>query len=150
VVAAYSNLTHPYKSRTQLQRLLETARARAQKPESESEPEVRALRRRLGDGAIAQIVADYKAGKSTTGLMAEHHISKGGLLKLLADTGVSMRRQPLSPDQVSEAAELYRLGLSLAKVSQELTVPLESTRRALIDAGVQMRPRGRARSSLPW
>jgi hypothetical protein len=144
VVAAYSNLTHPYKSTAQLRRLLETARTGAREPDLQ--PEVRSLRRRLGDEAVAQIVADYKAGKPTTQLMADHGISKTGVLKLLADAGVSMRRQPLTSEQVGEAAELYRSGLSLAKVAAQLVLPLESIRRGLIDAGVQMRPRGRVRS----
>jgi hypothetical protein len=77
--------------------------------------------------------------------MADHDISKAGILKLLAEAGVSMRRQPLTPEQVREATELYRSGLSLAKVSAQLALPHESIRRALIDAGVRMRPRGRAR-----
>lgn len=82
MVAAYSNLTHPYKSRGQL-RLLETTRASTRKPEPE--PEIRALRRRLGDETIAQIAADYKAGTPTTQLVADHGISKTGVLKLLAE-----------------------------------------------------------------
>ncbi len=147
VVAAYSNLTHPYKSRIQLQRLLEAARAGTRKPGPQSE--VRALRRRLGDETVAKIIADYKAGKPTTQLMADHGISKTGVLKLLAAADVSMRRQPLAREQVSEAAELYLSGLSLAKVSTQMALPLESIRRTLIEAGVQMRPRGAGKKLTP-
>lgn len=145
VVAAYSNLTHPHKSRIQLQRLLEAARVGTRKPDPQSE--VRALRRKLGDETIVQIVADYRAGIPTTRLVAEHGISKTGVLKLLADAGVSMRRRPLTAGQVREAAELYQSGLSLAIVSKQMKLPLESIRRALIDAGVKMRPRGRVRGA---
>ena len=69
-------------------------------------------------------------------------ISKAGILKLLSVAVVSMRRQPLTPVQVSEAAELYRSGLSLAKASAQLVLPHESIRRALVSAGVEMRPHG--------
>jgi hypothetical protein len=67
--------------------------------------------------------------------MAEHQISKTGILKLLANAGVS--------EQAGEAAERYRSGLSLAKVSEQAALPRETVRQALVDAGVQMRPRGR-------
>lgn len=144
VVAAYSNLTHPYKSTAELRQILEKARQGDRKVDSHRTG-VRALRRRLGDKTIAEIVAAYKAGTPTTQLMAEHHISKTGILKLLADAGVPMRRQPLTTEQASEAAELYRSGLPLAKVSEQLKLPHESIRRSLFEAGVQMRPRGRPR-----
>ena len=78
--------------------------------------------------------------------MAEHDVSKKGVLKLLADAGVSMRRQPLAVEQVNEAAELYQSGLSLAKVSEQMSLPHESIRRALVEAGVQMRRRGGSKS----
>jgi hypothetical protein len=145
VVAAYSNLTHPYKSTAELRQILEKACQGGRTADS-GRSGVRALRRRLGDETIAQIVAAYKAGTPTTKLMAEHHISKAGILKLLSDAGVSMRRQALTVEQMSEAAELYRSGLPLAKVSEQPKLPHESIRRALVDAGVEMRPRGRPRS----
>jgi len=78
--------------------------------------------------------------------MAEYGISKASVLKLLADAGVPMRRQPLTAAQVTEAVDLYQAGLSLAKVSELLTLPHESVRRALIDAGVRMRSRSQIRN----
>jgi len=77
--------------------------------------------------------------------MAEHNISKTGILKLLSEGGVPIRRRPLAPEQVRAASELYWSGLPLAKVSVQLVLPHESIRRALVEAGVQMRPRGRVR-----
>jgi transposase-like protein len=56
-----------------------------------------------------------------------------------------MRRQPLKKKQVTEAGDLYRSGLSLAKVSKAMGLPHESVRRALLEVGVQMRSRGRVR-----
>jgi len=70
--------------------------------------------------------------------MAEHSVSRAGILKLLAEAGVTMRRQPLTEEELSEAANLYRSGLSLAKVSTQMALPSESIRRAIIEADVSM------------
>jgi hypothetical protein len=55
-----------------------------------------------------------------------------------------MRRQPITAEQMDQATQLYEAGSSLAKIAQEPAFPQESVRRALIEAGVTMRPRGRA------
>jgi hypothetical protein len=131
VVAAYSNLLHPHKTRGQLQRLLETARTSTREP-NVLLPEVRALRRRLGEETVAKITADYEAGRPTTQLMAEHSISKAGVLKLLKDAGVTMRRRSMTEEQVRQARELREQGASIANVAAELQLARETIRRALI------------------
>ncbi|GAH43722.1 unnamed protein product, partial [marine sediment metagenome] len=50
-----------------------------------------------------------------------------------------VRRQPLTPEQVSEAARLYESGLSLSQVAAQLRVNQETMRVAIIAAGVVMR-----------
>lgn len=51
-----------------------------------------------------------------------------------------MRRQPLSSEQVSEAARLYASGLSLSQVAERLAVNQETMRVAILDAGIRLRP----------
>lgn len=51
-----------------------------------------------------------------------------------------VRRQPLTPEQVSDAARLYSDGLSLSQVAKQLDVNQETMRVAIIGAGVQIRP----------
>jgi len=52
---------------------------------------------------------------------------------------VVVRRQSLTPEQVSEAAHLYRKGLSLSQVATQLGVNQETMRVAVIRAGVALR-----------
>jgi hypothetical protein len=47
---------------------------------------------------------------------------------------------------LAEAVTLYEGGNSLTAVHREIGVPRESLRRALVDAGVKMRPRGSSKS----
>ncbi len=144
MIGRYSKLAHPHKKLEELQRLLQNVERNQSEPHRPTK--VRSLARRLGQATVDHLVADYVSGAPTTQLMAEHGISKTGALKLLAQAGVPMRRQSMSLKEVEEAAVLYRSGLSLAKVSERTKLPLESIRRALIDAGVKMRPRGRVPS----
>ena len=141
LISRYSKLQQPHES-PDLQRIL----GAAQQGRSGQPAKVRDLGRRLGQAKIDQLAADYQSGTPTTQLMAEYGISKASVLKLLADAGVPMRRQPLTAAQVTEAVDLYQAGLSLAKVSELLTLPHESVRRALIDAGVRMRSRSQIRN----
>ena len=72
----------------------------------------RRVDRRLADVQRAGIAQQYRDGIRTTALCREHGLSKSALLKLLADAGVQMRRQPMTDDQVERAHQLYESGLS--------------------------------------
>ena len=60
----------------------------------------RRLYRRLSPETIAELVAAYEAGESTNSLCRRFGISKGGVLKLLADHNIAMRQQPMTQDGV--------------------------------------------------
>jgi len=45
---------------------------------------------------ISELVAAYRSGESTNSLCIRFGISKGGVLKLLADHGVTIRQQPMN------------------------------------------------------
>lgn len=74
--------------------------------------------------------------------MDRYNLSKTAVLKVLRDNGVKLRRQPLTTEQVDKAKRLYESGLTIAKVADCLDASYETTRLALIHAGVQMRARG--------
>lgn len=74
--------------------------------------------RRLGPDAVAELITDYQAGAPSTALMTKYNLGKGTVLKILEDHGVSRRNQPLSPEQCTEAIELYLSGWSMAKVGR--------------------------------
>jgi hypothetical protein len=74
--------------------------------------------------------------------METYTLSKTSVLKLLKANGVTMRRQPLTDEQLQQTAKLYNTGRSLAAIESELNIPKESIRRALIEEGIKLRPRG--------
>jgi hypothetical protein len=76
--------------------------------------------KRLGPEVIAQLVADYQAGLSTTVLTSKYSLGKGTVLRILDDHGVTRRHQPLTEEQMQQAVELYQQGWSLARVGQYL------------------------------
>lgn len=63
---------------------------------------------------------------------------------LAINAGVAVRRQPLTPEQVSEAVRLYESGLSLSEVAERLQVNQETMRMAILKAGVTLRPATKA------
>jgi IS30 family transposase len=62
-------------------------------------------------------------------------------VKLLQDQGVVTRSRGLTPVEIEQVVELYRSGLSIAKVSQKLGRAQSTIWRTLLKAGVEMRPR---------
>ncbi len=102
-------------------------------------PRIHAVRKRLSPDTIAQLVADYQAGLSTAVLMERYHIGKGPVLRLLDQAGVTRHPNTLSDEQLAEAAELYRQGWSLVRLSEHLDVAQTTIWSGLKRMGVQMR-----------
>ncbi|WP_418001557.1 hypothetical protein ACNO8X_14565 [Mycobacterium sp. PDNC021] len=69
--------------------------------------QTRKLDRRLSSDTVAELVAAYQSGVSTNQLCEQYSISKGGVLKLLADHGVAMRQQPMTDAEINQAVHLY-------------------------------------------
>lgn len=99
----------------------------------------RNVRKRLGDQIILQLVTEYQRGNTTITLMERYGLSKTAVLKILRDNDVTMRRQPPTGRQVSEAARLRESGMSIARVAEQIRLPRESIRRALLNSGVNRR-----------
>jgi hypothetical protein len=55
--------------------------------------------------------------------------------------GVPQRRRRLTPDQVTEAAQLYESGWSTIQIAKHLGIYAQSVRYQLVKEGVQLRPR---------
>ena len=130
----------------QLNQILEDAQIEPLTQRSMVQLRTRDIIKRLGSERIAKLVVDYQSGISTNKLMTIYSLSKTSVLKLLRQNGVTMRRQPPTTDQVKRTVALYSSGKSLAAIEEELDVPRESLRRALLDDGVQLRPRGGSKS----
>jgi hypothetical protein len=99
------------------------------------------LAQRLAPAVIDQIVLDYQDGRTTNELVVQYGISHGSVVKVLHQGGVAMRNQGLRPEQIEQAAELYREGMSVARVGKLFDVDGTTAWTALQKAGVVMRPR---------
>lgn len=103
--------------------------------------ETRRLDRRLSPDTIAELVAAYRTGTSTNQLCRRYSISKGGILKLLAEHGVTIRYQSMTADQIDDAVQLYvDDGLSIRKIAEKLGKSKGSIWKALHERGIKMRP----------
>ena len=97
------------------------------------------LTQRLKSDVVEQIVTRYKAGEPSTAIATTFNISKGSVIRLLRNAGVTIRNQPLTSDQITEAAQLYASGQSLAEVGAHLGVDASTVHKALKKADVQLR-----------
>lgn len=96
---------------------------------------------RLTPETIAQLVVDYETGDSAAKLMQRYHLGKSTVLRLLQDNGAALRTQRcISPTEAARAIELYRSGLSLRAVGDQLGFDDDTILNALKRAGVTRRP----------
>ncbi|MEV7757809.1 hypothetical protein AB0O16_07725 [Microbacterium sp. NPDC089180] len=103
------------------------------------QPRVKRGWTRLSDDQRAEVARRYESGATTTQLARDYGVAKSTIIGILRDKDVVVRRQPLTPEQVREAAHLYRDGLSLSQVATQLGVNQETMRVAIIKAGVALR-----------
>lgn len=97
------------------------------------------LDQRLEPEIAAEIVARYEAGEPSTAIGTAYGLNKNSVIKILREVGISIRRQPLTGDQVTEAVQLYEAGQSLAKIGRRFGVDHGTVWRALRKRGVPMR-----------
>lgn len=108
--------------------------------ERKLQPRTKRVWNRLSDTDRTIVATRYAAGETSTALAAEYGVAKSTILRLLRESRVVVRRQPMTPEQVSEAARLYESGLSLSQVAAQLSVNQETMRVAIIASGNMLRP----------
>lgn len=113
-------------------------RAKSVEPPTPAPPRYK-LDQRLDAETIAQLVADYEAGSSSTKLGRQYGISKTSVLRLLHEAGATIRRQGLTPEQIEHAISLYAHGLSLVQVGAELNADRTTIWLALRASGMTLR-----------
>lgn len=101
---------------------------------------------RLSDEARAAVIERYASGETSTTLAEAYGVAKSTILGILRANTVVVRRQPLTTEQVNEAAQLYESGLSLSQVAARLNVNQETMRVAILTAGVILRPPTKSKS----
>lgn len=108
---------------------------------------MRTLKRRLSPQERADLVARYISGEDSPALSREFGISKSGLLRLLKEEGVEMRKQAVTPEDAKRAARLYESGMSINEVVDQIGYSYSTIRRSLHESGAVIRPKGIKRSS---
>ena len=93
----------------------------------------------LNDTEMARLVEHYKAGASVYELAVEFGVHRTIISQRLKGAGVTMRRRPLTADQVETPAAFYPTGMSLADVGHRLGVHASTVHKALKRRGMVMR-----------
>ena len=102
----------------------------------------RSLRRRLEPALVKQIAREYESGATTPSLCETYGLSKTGILRVLRDEGVPLRRRPLTRDQITLAKTLYERSQPIAAIATRLDTSYNNVRQRLIKEGVPLRARG--------
>jgi integrase len=126
VLHRYSNIRYLITSLVRAHK----AAGKPRKP-GRSSPSPVPIRRRLSQTLHPEIIAMYEAGATTRQLAKDHGVSKGNIEHLLHQAGVRMRNQPLTPEQIREAAHLHAQGLSTYKIAERFGVVQSTVWRAL-------------------
>jgi AraC-like DNA-binding protein len=98
-------------------------------------------KRYLVPADIDDIVHRYDAGETTEQISAHYGISKTRVAFVLREQGVTIRRQGLTQQRLTEAADLYAAGRSLAWLGARYGISHTTVAAALRRQGMQLRPR---------
>ena len=83
----------------------------------------------------------YEAGETIEQIDGRYGISKTRVAFVLREKGVTIRRQGLIDERLTEAAELYAAGRSLAWLGARYGISHTTVAAALRRQGVELRPR---------
>jgi hypothetical protein len=95
--------------------------------------------RQLRPVEVDELVQGYEAGATVFQLGDRFGIDRRTVGKHLRARGIDTTPPGLRPDDIPRAAELYRAGWSLARISREFDTTHMTVRARLLEAGVVMR-----------
>ena len=102
------------------------------------------VQRRLGPDEVAELVAAYHRGLPVKELATSFKINRTTVLGHVRRYGAAKRdRRALQGNDINRAVKLYAEGRSAEWVTDQLGVAASTVLRAMKDAGVTMRARGR-------
>jgi lambda repressor-like predicted transcriptional regulator len=108
---------------------------------SDAVPRPRQQQRRLTASEAVAVAQEYRAGADMRELAKKFGVHRTTISGSLTKLAIPRREVGLSPDDVPEAATLYRTGWSLAKLSAKYGCTDNTVRARLLEFGVVMRPR---------
>lgn len=98
------------------------------------------VQRRLDEAQTADLVEAYRTGAGVKELAHRFGVHRHTVAAILQRSGIPCHPRGLSPDQLTTAQTLYKAGWSLARLGEKLGVDGTTVWRALVQAGVRMRP----------
>jgi len=101
----------------------------------------RQVQHRLRPREVDELVAGYRAGSSVYELAERHRVDRKTVSIILERRGVPRRYRLIEGEQLAEAIKAYESGDSLATLGAQMGVSPYTIRRALLGAGVTIRPR---------
>jgi len=120
----------------------------SQKRPKSAPPKVR-RKIHLTEPQMKDLAASYLCGATTVELAAQYDIHYTTVSKYLKERGVAIRLKSLAAQDAALAIDLYRAGLSTARVAERIGCAPNTVRGALLAAGVKMRDtRGRNQTGL--
>jgi lambda repressor-like predicted transcriptional regulator len=105
------------------------------------DPRARRQQRRLTAAEAVAVAREYRAGADMRELARQFGVHRTTISGSLTKLAIPRREVGLLPDDVPEAAKLYRAGWSLAKLSAKYGCTDNTVRARLLEFGVVMRPR---------
>ena len=97
------------------------------------------VQRRLTADQTAELAAEYRAGTNMKQLALRWEVHRTTVAGHLRRAGVELRRQGLSPEQISETVRLYSEGWSCRLLSERFSCDDETVRQRLLSQGVELR-----------
>jgi len=99
------------------------------------------IQRHLSASESEELCGAYQSGKTIRELTAQFRIHKTTVTAILERAGIDRRVRTISPEEIAQATELYREGLSTAFIAASLGFSPETIRSNLRRHGVEIRPR---------
>jgi AraC-like DNA-binding protein len=99
------------------------------------------VQRRLLDAEVDELAGAYLAGATLSELSDRFHKHRTTISTELQRRGVARRCRTIKGERLHLAIQGYQEGKSLASIGKDLGIAANTVRKALIDAGVELRPR---------
>lgn len=80
---------------------------------------------------LAQLRAEYEAGKPARAIAEEYKVDRATMMRHLREAGVAIRRQGLTDAQAQQAAAMYRSGMTQTQVAAKFGVSQKTAGRYL-------------------
>jgi lambda repressor-like predicted transcriptional regulator len=114
-----------------------------------AEPSARQQQRRLTAREAVAVAREYRAGADMRLLARKYGVHRTTISGCLTRLAVPRHEVGMAPGDVPEAAQLYRTGWSLARLSAKYGCTDNTVRARLLEVGVVMRPQRGGRKRRP-